>query len=160
MSSRISAHSYFSTTDGERERVKNRIISVFFSFNSHQKIYRIILRVGANVTVTTSKIFHLLVSQNHLKVDLKNHASWPDIETTHVVLLSCWHIIYKLLCFVAYWIVNWLGTFVFANVCMPACVGAFRYWWMRVSALAEAGDWAELEKFSKSKKPPIGMEVC
>ncbi|XP_025080748.1 vacuolar protein sorting-associated protein 16 homolog [Pomacea canaliculata] len=34
-----------------------------------------------------------------------------------------------------------------------------RYWWMRVSALAEAGDWAELEKFSKSKKPPIGMEA-
>ena len=30
---------------------------------------------------------------------------------------------------------------------------------MRATALAESGDWAELEKFSKTKKPPIGMEV-
>ena len=34
-----------------------------------------------------------------------------------------------------------------------------RWWWLRALALAESGDWAELEKFSKSKKPPIGMEV-
>ncbi|XP_041371955.1 vacuolar protein sorting-associated protein 16 homolog isoform X2 [Gigantopelta aegis] len=33
-----------------------------------------------------------------------------------------------------------------------------RYWLLRAGALAEAGDWTELEKFSKSKKPPIGME--
>ena len=30
---------------------------------------------------------------------------------------------------------------------------------MRVNALAESGDWGELEKLSKTKKPPIGMEV-
>ncbi|KAL8612978.1 hypothetical protein ACOMHN_001061 [Nucella lapillus] len=34
-----------------------------------------------------------------------------------------------------------------------------RFWWMRVNALAEIPDWVELEKFSKSKKPPIGMEA-
>ncbi|XP_076437329.1 vacuolar protein sorting-associated protein 16 homolog [Babylonia areolata] len=34
-----------------------------------------------------------------------------------------------------------------------------RFWWMRVNALAESGDWGELEKLSKSKKPPIGMEA-
>ena len=26
-------------------------------------------------------------------------------------------------------------------------------------ALAESGDWEELEKLSKTKKPPLGMEV-
>jgi hypothetical protein len=37
--------------------------------------------------------------------------------------------------------------------------GVCRFWWVRVLALAEAGDWQELEKFSKTKKPAIGMEV-
>ncbi|KAM4626315.1 vacuolar protein sorting-associated protein 16 homolog [Discoglossus pictus] len=39
-----------------------------------------------------------------------------------------------------------------------------RYWWLKISALAEKEDWEELEKFSKSKKPPIGylpfVEMC
>lgn len=39
-----------------------------------------------------------------------------------------------------------------------------RFWWLKIEALAEAGDWHELEKFSKSKKSPIGydpfVEVC
>ncbi|ESO96565.1 hypothetical protein LOTGIDRAFT_115951 [Lottia gigantea] len=34
-----------------------------------------------------------------------------------------------------------------------------RFWLMRMSALAESGDWMELEKFSKTKKPPVGMEA-
>ncbi|XP_071101576.1 vacuolar protein sorting-associated protein 16 homolog [Haliotis cracherodii] len=34
-----------------------------------------------------------------------------------------------------------------------------RYWLLRINALAEAGDWGELEKFSRTKKPPVGMEV-
>ncbi|OXU24054.1 hypothetical protein TSAR_010562, partial [Trichomalopsis sarcophagae] len=33
-----------------------------------------------------------------------------------------------------------------------------RYWWLRIQCLAEEGLWAELEKFSKSKKSPIGYE--
>ena len=36
----------------------------------------------------------------------------------------------------------------------------FRYWWIRIKALAHKRDWNELEKFSKSKKSPIGYEVC
>ncbi|XP_043916624.1 vacuolar protein sorting-associated protein 16 homolog [Protopterus annectens] len=39
-----------------------------------------------------------------------------------------------------------------------------RFWWLKISALAESGDWEELEKFSKSKKSPIGylpfVEIC
>uniref|UniRef100_A0A673FSU8 Vacuolar protein sorting-associated protein 16 homolog n=1 Tax=Sinocyclocheilus rhinocerous TaxID=307959 RepID=A0A673FSU8_9TELE len=39
-----------------------------------------------------------------------------------------------------------------------------RFWWLRLKALAEKEDWEELEKFSKSKKSPIGylpfVEVC
>lgn len=39
-----------------------------------------------------------------------------------------------------------------------------RYWWLKIKALAEMGDWEVLEKFSKEKKPPIGFrpfaEVC
>ncbi|XP_062991766.1 vacuolar protein sorting-associated protein 16 homolog [Elgaria multicarinata webbii] len=31
-----------------------------------------------------------------------------------------------------------------------------RFWWLKIKALAEQGDWEELEKFSKSKKSPIG----
>uniref|UniRef100_K7FQH3 Vacuolar protein sorting-associated protein 16 homolog n=1 Tax=Pelodiscus sinensis TaxID=13735 RepID=K7FQH3_PELSI len=31
-----------------------------------------------------------------------------------------------------------------------------RFWWLKISALAERDDWEELEKFSKSKKSPIG----
>ncbi|KAM9305572.1 vacuolar protein sorting-associated protein 16 homolog [Gastrophryne carolinensis] len=34
-----------------------------------------------------------------------------------------------------------------------------RYWWLKLSALAEKEDWQELENFSKSKKPPIGYLV-
>ena len=34
-----------------------------------------------------------------------------------------------------------------------------RYWWLRIGALAEAGEWMELEKFSRTKKPLLGMEV-
>jgi vacuolar protein sorting-associated protein 16 len=33
-----------------------------------------------------------------------------------------------------------------------------RYWWMKVLALSEIGDWNELDRFSKSKKSPIGYE--
>lgn len=33
-----------------------------------------------------------------------------------------------------------------------------RYWWIRILKLAEKDDWAELEKFSKSKKSPVGYE--
>ncbi|CAH1775290.1 unnamed protein product [Owenia fusiformis] len=33
-----------------------------------------------------------------------------------------------------------------------------RFWWLRVNALCESNDWTELEKFSKSKKSPIGYE--
>ncbi|XP_046492707.1 vacuolar protein sorting-associated protein 16 homolog [Neodiprion pinetum] len=33
-----------------------------------------------------------------------------------------------------------------------------RYWWLRIQCLAENGLWMELEKFSKSKKSPIGYE--
>uniref|UniRef100_A0A8C9TA39 Vacuolar protein sorting-associated protein 16 homolog n=1 Tax=Scleropages formosus TaxID=113540 RepID=A0A8C9TA39_SCLFO len=39
-----------------------------------------------------------------------------------------------------------------------------RYWWLKLTALAEKEDWEELEKFAKSKKSPIGylpfVEVC
>ncbi|XP_053114089.1 vacuolar protein sorting-associated protein 16 homolog isoform X2 [Hemicordylus capensis] len=31
-----------------------------------------------------------------------------------------------------------------------------RFWWLKISALAEREDWEELEKFSKGKKSPIG----
>ena len=34
-----------------------------------------------------------------------------------------------------------------------------RYWWTKIQALGAARDWTELEKFSKSKKSPIGYEV-
>ncbi|XP_011644142.1 vacuolar protein sorting-associated protein 16 homolog [Pogonomyrmex barbatus] len=33
-----------------------------------------------------------------------------------------------------------------------------RYWWLRIQCLAEQGLWNDLEKFSKSKKSPIGYE--
>lgn len=39
-----------------------------------------------------------------------------------------------------------------------------RFWWLRIQVLAETFQWSELEKFSKSKKSPIGyepfVEVC
>uniref|UniRef100_A0A8D0HLN3 Vacuolar protein sorting-associated protein 16 homolog n=1 Tax=Sphenodon punctatus TaxID=8508 RepID=A0A8D0HLN3_SPHPU len=39
-----------------------------------------------------------------------------------------------------------------------------RFWWLKISALAEREDWEEMEKFSKSKKSPIGylpfVEIC
>lgn len=33
-----------------------------------------------------------------------------------------------------------------------------RFWWLQITVLADGGDWLELEKFSKSKKSPIGYE--
>ncbi|XP_069841442.1 vacuolar protein sorting-associated protein 16 homolog isoform X3 [Dendropsophus ebraccatus] len=39
-----------------------------------------------------------------------------------------------------------------------------RYWWLKISALAEKEDWEELENFAKSKKSPVGylpfVEIC
>ncbi|KAM4559884.1 vacuolar protein sorting-associated protein 16 homolog isoform 1-T1 [Odontesthes bonariensis] len=39
-----------------------------------------------------------------------------------------------------------------------------RYWWLKLKSLAEKEEWEELEKFSKSKKSPIGylafVEIC
>uniref|UniRef100_A0A8C5C216 Vacuolar protein sorting-associated protein 16 homolog n=1 Tax=Gadus morhua TaxID=8049 RepID=A0A8C5C216_GADMO len=39
-----------------------------------------------------------------------------------------------------------------------------RYWWLKLKSLAEKEEWEELEKFSKSKKSPVGylpfVEVC
>ncbi|XP_076871793.1 vacuolar protein sorting-associated protein 16 homolog isoform X2 [Brachyhypopomus gauderio] len=39
-----------------------------------------------------------------------------------------------------------------------------RYWWLKLTTLAEKEDWEEIEKFAKSKKSPIGylpfVEVC
>lgn len=34
-----------------------------------------------------------------------------------------------------------------------------RYWWLKLKALAEKEEWDELEKFSKTKKSPIGYLV-
>lgn len=34
-----------------------------------------------------------------------------------------------------------------------------RYWWLKLKSLAEKEEWDELEKFSKSKKSPIGYLV-
>ncbi|XP_039291085.1 vacuolar protein sorting-associated protein 16 homolog [Nilaparvata lugens] len=33
-----------------------------------------------------------------------------------------------------------------------------RYWWLRIECLCQLEEWEELEKFSKSKKSPIGYE--
>lgn len=33
-----------------------------------------------------------------------------------------------------------------------------RFWWLKITVLAETGDWLELDKFSKSKKSPVGYE--
>ncbi|GCB80437.1 hypothetical protein scyTo_0017176, partial [Scyliorhinus torazame] len=39
-----------------------------------------------------------------------------------------------------------------------------RFWWLKITALAKKEDWEELERFSKSKKSPIGympfVEIC
>ncbi|RZC42147.1 vacuolar protein sorting-associated protein 16 -like protein, partial [Asbolus verrucosus] len=39
-----------------------------------------------------------------------------------------------------------------------------RYWWLKIQSLAHLEDWAELEKFSKVKKSPIGyapfVDIC
>lgn len=34
-----------------------------------------------------------------------------------------------------------------------------RFWWLKISVLADQNEWIELEKFGKSKKSPIGYEV-
>ena len=34
-----------------------------------------------------------------------------------------------------------------------------RFWWTKIIAESSQGNWSELEKFSKSKKSPIGFEV-
>lgn len=34
-----------------------------------------------------------------------------------------------------------------------------RFWWLKINVLAEQKDWLELERFSRSKKSPIGYEA-
>lgn len=40
----------------------------------------------------------------------------------------------------------------------------YRYWWLRITNLANRKDWIELDKFAKQKKSPIGyapfVDVC
>lgn len=47
---------------------------------------------------------------------------------------------------------------------MVSFVDNFRYWWLKISNLAQQKDWIELERFSKIKKSPIGyapfVDVC
>lgn len=42
-----------------------------------------------------------------------------------------------------------------SHLCLYLC----RYWWLKLKSLAEKEEWEELEKFSKSKKSPIGYLV-
>lgn len=35
-----------------------------------------------------------------------------------------------------------------------------RFWMIKIKALIEIRDWVALEQFSRSKKRPIGYEVC
>ena len=35
----------------------------------------------------------------------------------------------------------------------------FRFWWLKIEACGEAGDWMELDRHCKSQKSPIGYEV-
>ena len=44
-------------------------------------------------------------------------------------------------------------------MCYKLYAALRRYWWVKIRALAESGDYEELEKFSKQKKSPIGYEV-
>jgi hypothetical protein len=47
------------------------------------------------------------------------------------------------------------GSLCLVLVCsVPFC----RFWIVKVKALAQSRNWPELEKFSKSKKSPIGYE--
>ena len=34
-----------------------------------------------------------------------------------------------------------------------------RFWWLKIEACGEAGDWMELDRHCKSQKSPIGYEV-
>jgi hypothetical protein len=43
-------------------------------------------------------------------------------------------------------------------LCKYYHINFVRFWWLRIEALAEAGDWLELDKFAKSQKSPIGYE--
>ncbi|KAK2098713.1 Vacuolar protein sorting-associated protein 16 [Saguinus oedipus] len=44
------------------------------------------------------------------------------------------------------------------------CIPVKRLWWLKLTVLADLEDWEDLEKFSKSKKLPIGylpfVEIC
>ncbi|XP_029822771.2 LOW QUALITY PROTEIN: vacuolar protein sorting-associated protein 16 homolog [Ixodes scapularis] len=44
------------------------------------------------------------------------------------------------------------------DLCKEFKVPEKRFWWLKLSVLAEGNQWIELEKFSKSKKSPIGYE--
>uniref|UniRef100_A0A8C6SSQ0 Vacuolar protein sorting-associated protein 16 homolog n=1 Tax=Neogobius melanostomus TaxID=47308 RepID=A0A8C6SSQ0_9GOBI len=50
------------------------------------------------------------------------------------------------------------------QLCRDFRVPDKRFWWLKLRALAEKQDWDELDKFSRSKKSPIGylpfVEVC
>lgn len=52
-----------------------------------------------------------------------------------------------------------------SHCCLKTIAIHFRYWWLKVNALAESSNWSELENFAKSKKTsPIGyrpfVEAC
>lgn len=57
-----------------------------------------------------------------------------------------------------------LMIYLSVSVCLPVlcltCLSHLcRYWWLKLKSLAEKEEWEELEKFSKSKKSPIGYLV-
>ena len=61
-------------------------------------------------------------------------------------------------------VIGWLHEAVLTLTASWAVIGwrvplSLRYWWLKLKSLAEKEEWEELEKFSKSKKSPIGYLV-
>ncbi|XP_013928739.1 PREDICTED: vacuolar protein sorting-associated protein 16 homolog [Thamnophis sirtalis] len=67
-------------------------------------------------------------------------------QLTKEVLLDSWWILRDILDSI-------LGKMLVLGL-LSCCLD--RFWWLKISALAEQGAWEDLEKFSKSKKSPIG----
>lgn len=48
---------------------------------------------------------------------------------------------------------------IYGNACLICLSHLCRYWWLKLKSLSKKDEWEELEKFSKTKKSPIGYLV-
>lgn len=113
--------------------------------------------VSESSSVLNFRILFLIINYNHIwQWGIRSLTNWRNqlrLWSNFMGLKSRYlNVKFKHHVSISYWI--WKNWFILISIYL-----FYRFWWLQITVLADGGDWLELEKFSKSKKSPIGYEV-